>query len=73
MVVQHTKKAHYRHRFKVFLNTNDNGRFDGKDDLIGKTRLFLKHSRKGVGNLLEEDQVGQLEVKFKTSQKNKNA
>ena len=58
-----------RHKFRVYLDSNENGRFDKNDQLIGKSGLKKKHAAKGVGNLLDEGELGQLEVKFKTSKK----
>ena len=54
-----------RQKFRVYLDSNENGRFDKNDQLIGRTGLKHKHAAKGVGNLLDEDELGQLEVKFK--------
>ena len=59
-----------RHKFRVYLDSNKNGRFDNKDQLIGKSGLKQKHAAKGVGNLLDEDELGQLEVKFKKTKSN---
>ena len=56
-----------RHKFRVYLDSNKNGRFDKNDPLIGRTGLKHKHAAKGVGNLLDEDEIGQVEVKFKRS------
>ena len=53
-----------RQKFRDYLDSNENGRFDKNDQLIGRTGLKHKHAAKGVGNLLDEDEVGQLEVKF---------
>ena len=36
------------------LDTKYNRCINEKDELIDKIRLLLKHSRKGVGNLLAE-------------------
>ena len=54
-----------RQKFRVYLDSNDNNRFDKKDLLIGRTGLKQKHASKGVGNLLDGDVIGQLELKFK--------
>lgn len=64
--ILHTDKHEgKRHKFRVHLDSNENGRFDKNDELIGRTGLKQKHVAKGVGNLLDEDELGQLEVKFK--------
>tara|TARA_B100000683_G_C12459778_1_gene543575 strand:+ start:82 stop:921 length:840 start_codon:yes stop_codon:yes gene_type:complete len=66
--ILHTNKHKgKRHKFRVYLDSNENGRFDKKDQLIGRTGLKHKHAAKGVGNLLDEDEIGQVEVKFKRS------
>ena len=54
-----------RHKFRVHLDSNENGRFDKKDQLIGRTGLRNKHAAKGVGNLLDEGETGELIVDFK--------
>lgn len=69
-VVQTAKPSHPRQKFRVFLDSNENGRFDKKDQLIGRSGLKQKHAAKGVGNLLDEGEIGQLEVKFKTTKSN---
>ena len=63
-IVHRNKKGHRRHKFRVYLDTNENGRFDRKDELIGKTGLKRQVSRKGIGSLLEPGEFGQLEIKF---------
>ena len=59
-----------RRKFRVYLDSNENGSFDKNDQLIGRTGLKHKHAAKGVGNLLDEDELGQLEVKFKRYKSN---
>ena len=59
-----------RQKFRVYLDSNENERFDKSDRLIGRTGLKQKHAAKGVGNLLDEDELGQLEVKFKKTKSN---
>lgn len=59
-----------RHKFRVYLDSNENNRFDKDDQLIGRTGLKQKHAAKGVGNLLDEDELGQLEVTFKKPKSN---
>jgi len=59
-----------RHKFRVYLDSNKNGRFDKNDPLIGRTGLKHKHAAKGVGNLLDDDEIGQVEVTFKKSKSN---
>ena len=69
--VLHTDKHEgKRQKFRVYLDSNENGRFDRNDQLIGRTGIREKHAAKGVGNLLDEDEVGLLEVKFKIPNSN---
>ena len=69
--VLHTDKHEgKRHKFRVYLDSNENGRFDKNDQLIGRTGLRNKLAAKGVGNLLDEDEIGQIEVKFKIPNSN---
>ena len=64
--ILHTDKHQgKKHKFRVYLDSNENGRFDKKDELIGRSGLKQKCAAKGVGNLLNEDKAGHLEVKFK--------
>ena len=66
--IRHTDKHKGKHhKFRVYVDENQNGRFDKNDPLIGKTGLKQKFADKGVGNLLDENEIGQLEVKFKKS------
>ena len=66
--IRHTDKHKGKHhKFRVYVDENQNGRFDKNDLLIGKTGLKQKFADKGVGNLLDENEIGQLEVKFKKS------
>ena len=69
-VVHTAKPSHPRQKFRVFLDSNENGRFDKKDQLIGRIGLKEKHAAKGVGNLLDEDEFGQLDVNFKKARSN---
>ena len=69
-ILHHNKHESKRHKFRVYLDSNENGRFDKNDQLIGRTGLKKKHAAKGVGNLLDEGEIGQLEVKFKTTKSN---
>lgn len=69
-IVHSDKVKGKRHKFRVFLDSNESGCFDKNDVLIGKTGLKQKHAVKGVGNLLDEDELGQLEVKFKKTKSN---
>ena len=69
--VLHTDKHEgKRQKFRVYLDSNENGRFDKNDQLIGRTGIREKHAAKGVGNLLDEDEIGLLEVKFKIPNSN---
>ena len=64
-ILQTDKHKGKRQKFRVYLDSNENGRFDKNDQLIGRTGLKQKHAAKGVGNLLDEGEIGQLEVKYK--------
>lgn len=54
----------------MFLDTYEFGRFDRNDELIDKTSLTRKLTKQGIGNLLEDDELGQLEIKFKKDNSN---
>ena len=64
-IIHSDKGQGKRHKFRVYLDSDENGRFDKNDQLIGRTGLKQKHAAKGVGNLLDEDEIGQVKVKFK--------
>ena len=52
--VLHTDKHEgKRQKFRVYLDSNENGRFDKNDQLIGRTGIREKHAAKGVGNLMK--------------------
>ena len=69
-ILQTDKHKGKRHKFRVYLDSNENGRFDKKDELIGRSGLKQKHAAKGVGSLLDEGELGQLEVIFKKTKSN---
>ena len=69
-IIQRYSKFHRRYKFRVYLDNNENGLFDRGDELIGMTGLKDKHSKKGIGNLLEDGELGRLEVKFKKDKSN---
>ena len=69
-VVHAATPSQRRHKFRVFLDSNENGRFDKNDPSIGRTGLQRKHAAKGVGNLLDDDEIGQVMVNFKKSKSN---
>ena len=71
-IIQRYSKFHRRYKFRVYLDTNESGRFDRGDELIGMTGLKDKHSKKGIGNLLEDGELGQLKVKFKKDKSNES-
>ena len=64
-IVHTNKTSQGRQKFRVHLDENENGRFDKSDPYFGRSILDSEFAQKGVGNLLDEDQVGQLVVKFK--------
>ena len=65
-IVHTAKKNQGRHKFWVHLDSNDNGRFDKNDSFYGHSGLKTKDSKKGVGQILDEAEVGELKIKFKT-------
>ena len=69
-ILQTDKHKGKRQKFRVYLDSNENGRFDKNDPLIGLSGLKKKHAAKGVGNLLDEGEIGQLEVTFKKAKSN---
>jgi len=69
-VVHTAKHKGKKHKFRVYLDSNENERFDKKDELVGRSGLKQKHATKGLGNLLDEDEIGQLKVKFKKLKSN---
>ena len=64
-IIHDANKHDDGHRFKVFLDSNNDGGFDKEDELIGKSSLRNMHSRKGVANLLAAGEIGHIEVEFK--------
>ena len=62
--VLHSDK-HSRQKFRVYLDSNSNGQFDNADLFYGKTGLKVKDSIKGIGAILDPQEVGQVEVKFR--------
>lgn len=69
-IVHTAKKNQVRHKFRVHLDSNDNGRFDKNDSFYGHTGLKTKHSKKGVGQILDDNEIGELKIKFKTLESN---
>ena len=69
-IVHTAKKNQGRHKFRVHLDSNENARFDKNDKFYGHTGLKTKHSKKGVGQILDESEVGELKIKFKTLESN---
>ena len=69
-VVHTAKHKGKKHKFRVYLDSNENGRFDKNDELIARSGLKQKYASKGVGNLLDEDEIGQFEVKVKKPKSN---
>ena len=53
-----------RHRFKVYVDSDDDGLFSKSDTLIGKTKLRRKHSKGGAGGLLNGQNDGRLVADF---------
>ena len=48
-ILHHNKHEDKRHKFRVYLDSNENGRFDKDDLFFGRTGIKAKHSKKGVG------------------------
>ena len=69
-IIHSDKGQAKRHKFRVYLDSNESGRFDKKDTLIGWSLLKQKFAAKGVGNLLDEDEIGQVEIRFKQFEPN---
>ena len=69
-ILHHDKHEGKRQKFRVYLDSNVNGRFDKNDFFFGRKGLKIKHSKKGIGAVLGEDDIGQLEVKFKRLKSN---
>ena len=59
------RRIKVENKFRVHLDSNENGRFDKNDLLIGRTGISNKVAAKGVGNLLDEGETGELIVDFK--------
>ena len=53
-----------RHRFKVYVDSDDDGIFSKSDKLIGKTKLRRKHSTGDAGDLLDGQNDGRLVADF---------
>ena len=69
--ILHTDKHQgKRHKLRVYLDSNENNRFDKNDLLLGRIGLKTRHSKNGVGGILDEDELGQIEVKFKKPKSN---
>ena len=69
--IVHSANKHYHgHRLMVYLDANDNGRFDKKDELIGVSKLKNMHSHNGVGGILDSGEIGKVKVEFKRNKSN---
>ena len=69
-ILQTDKHKGKRQKFRVYLDSNENNRFDKNDVLLGRIGLKTRHSKNGVGGILDEDELGQIEVKFKKPKSN---
>ena len=69
-ILHHNKHKGNRHKFRVYLDSNENGRFDKDDLFIGRSGIKAKHSKKGVGNLIDLDEIGKVAVKLKPNRDN---
>lgn len=54
-----------RDKFRVYLDTNENNRFDKRDLLIGRSGLKAKHSKDSVGEILEQGELGGVKLKLR--------
>ena len=54
-----------REKFRVYLDTNENNRFDKRDLLIGRSGLKAHHSKDGVGEILEQGELGGIKLKLR--------
>ena len=69
-ILHHNKHKGNRHKFRVYLDSNENKRFDKDDLFIGRTGIKANHSKKGVGNLIDLDEIGKVSVKLKPNRDN---
>ena len=69
-ILHHNKHKGKRHKFRVYLDSNENKRFDKDDLFIGRTGIKANHSKKGVGNLIDLDEIGKVEVKLRPNRDN---
>jgi len=54
-----------REKFRVYLDSNENAKFDRNDLFFGTTALKDANSQIGVGQILGESEVGRLKVKYR--------
>ena len=64
-VLHADKSKAKREKFRVYLDSNENAKFDRNDLFFGATALKDTISQDGVGGILGKAEVGQLQVKFK--------
>ena len=64
-VLHADKRKAKREKFRVYLDSNENAKFDRNDLFFGTTALKDANSQDGVGGILGETEVGQLKVRFK--------
>jgi len=62
-IVHHDKHGGKKEKKRVYLDSNENGRFDKNDVLIGSTGINERVTRKGAG--LDQNELGIVEIEFK--------
>ena len=62
-IVHHDKHGGKKEKKRVYLDSNENGRFDKDDLFLGSTGINEKVTRKGAG--LDRDELGHVEIQFK--------
>ena len=69
-ILHHDKHDGKKHKKRIYLDSNENGRFDKDDLFIGRTGIKDKHTKKGVGELLDPGDIGHVEVLFRRKRVN---
>ena len=64
-IVHTDKHRGKRDKFRVYLDANENNRFDKRDLLIGRAGLKDQHSKDDVGELLEQGELGGIKLKLR--------
>ena len=64
-IVHHDKRGGKKEKKRVYLDSNENGRFDKDDLFLGCTGINERATRKGAG--LDPGEIGHVEIQFKQS------